>query len=547
MHAPSPPRPGRLTPLLLAILGLLLTGSQLLNRLDLWLYDGLSRSRLAHDDHAAITVIAVDEKSLAELGRWPWPRAYHAQLLDKLSQAKAVGLDIAIVEPSAQPEADQHLAAAIRRNGKVIGPVFPEMQGRRLVETRPLPLLSQAMAGLGHTDYEQDDDGIIRRVYLQAGLGGPRYLSFASALCQLASGGKPATPAAAPAGAAAWHRAQAVMVPFSSGNRPYQTVSYADALNRLPPASFAGRIVLIGATATGLGDSHPTPISANNRGLSGVEINAFMVHALLENLQITQLDTVWKGLLAGLILLLADWRLSRQRSPRRLLAHYALTALAMLLASAVALYLGRLWIGGGVTALLLLLAGMLRFVASLSRLHTLAMTDGLTGLHNRRHFDEAFAATLAAHQRQRRPLALLIVDLDNFKGYNDHYGHYAGDEVLQRTAGALRKCFRRKDETVARLGGEEFGILLANRRPEQALAAAERFRRYLEDLQLPHAASPLGKVTCSIGVAARPPADDTPRSLFEDADQALYLAKSEGRNRVCQAESGPAAPQASAP
>ncbi|OHX19046.1 CHASE2 domain-containing protein [Chromobacterium sphagni] len=548
MHAPTLPRLARLAPLLLAILGLLLIGSQLLNRLDFWLYDGLIRSQLKHDDHSGITVIAIDEKSLAELGRWPWPRAYHAQLLDKLLHARAIGLDIAIVEPSTQPEADQHLADAIRRNGKVIGPVFPEMQGHRLVETRPLPLLASAMAGLGHTDYEQDEDGIIRRAYLQAGLGSPRHPSFAGAVSQLARGIRPAPAPPPPAlSGLAWYRAQAVMVPFSNGARPYQTVSYSDALNRLPADSFANRIVLIGATATGLGDSHLTPLSANNRGLSGVEINAFMLHGLMEHPLVTPLDPGWKALLSALILLLADWRLARQSSPRRLLASYALAALAILCGSAMALYLGRIWLGGSVAALLLLLAGILRFVASLSRLHTLAMTDSLTGLHNRRHFDATFAAALAEHQRRNWPLALLIVDLDNFKGYNDHYGHYAGDEVLQQTARALRKCFRRNDETVARLGGEEFGILLERRQPEQALAAAERFCRHLEGLAMPHAASPQGTVTCSIGLTARHPAEDTTRSLFEDADQALYLAKGEGRNRVRLARPDQAAAQASPP
>ncbi|AUH50312.1 hypothetical protein CXB49_05500 [Chromobacterium sp. ATCC 53434] len=534
MHVPPLPRAGRLASLLLALLGLLLISSQLLGRLDFWLYDGLTRSRFDHGDQIGITVIAIDEKSLAELGRWPWPRAYHAQLLDKLHHARAVGLNIAIAEPSTQPEADQHLAQAIRRNGRVVGPVFPELQGRRLVETRPLPQLARNMAALGHTDFEQDDDGIIRRVYLQAGLGAPRYPSFAGAVASVADGCRRVIPPPAAPGQP-WVRAEAAMVPFAGGERPYQLVSYSDALNHLSSDSFAGRVVLIGATATGLGDNHPTPISANNRGMSGVEINAFLLHGLMEGLRVTPLEPLWRALLGALLLLLADWRLSRQTAPYRLLGSYAAAALAIPCASALALYLGHVWLGGSVAALLLMMAGALRFAAGQTRLHALAMTDGLTGLANRRSFDDTFASSLAAHQRRRRPLALMIIDLDNFKGYNDRYGHYAGDDVLRRTADALRHCFDRKGEMVARLGGEEFGVLLENCTPEMAMAAAERFCRYLAGLELPHVASPYGKVSCSVGVAARPPLADTPRSLFEDADHALYLAKDQGRNRVCAA------------
>ncbi|QEL55917.1 CHASE2 domain-containing protein [Chromobacterium paludis] len=527
-------RPAWLAPCLLATAAFLLIGSQLLSRLDGWLYDALAGLRPDHRDHAALTVIAVDEKSLAELGRWPWPRSDHARLLDKLGQARAVGLDIAMIEPSPHPEGDRLLAAALRRNGKVAGPVFPELHGRLLVEARPLPLLADAMAALGHIDFEQDSDGIIRRVYLKAGLNHPRYDSFAGTVAALAQDRAAASPPAlaAPPGSA-WLRAQPVMIPFAKGKRPYQLVSYADALNRLSPASFAGRIVLIGATATGLGDTHPTPVSANDRGMSGVEINAFLLHGMLEGLLARPLDPFWQAALGALLLGLADWRLSRLRPARRLLAGYLLGSAAILAAAGGALFLARIWTGGGVAALLLAGAGGLRYTTQQSRLNKLALTDGLTGLANRRSFDEAFAAALAAHRRRGKPLALVLVDLDNFKGYNDRYGHYAGDDVLRHTAKTLRRCFRQKGEMPVRLGGEEFGVLLTDRDEAAALQAAERFRQSLEALALPHAANPPGRVTCSIGVVARVPEPDGARQLFEDADQALYLAKGSGRNRVC--------------
>ncbi|WP_139165640.1 CHASE2 domain-containing protein, partial [Chromobacterium amazonense] len=249
-------RYSRAAPLLLALLGLLLIASQLLGRLDFWWYDILTRNNPFHGPEQNLIVIAVDEKSLSELGRWPWPRAFHAQLLDKLGGARAIGFDIAIAEPSRDhPEADGYLANAIRRNGKVVGPVFPELRSGQLLETRPLPVIVGAMAGLGHTDYERDEDGAIRRVYLRAGLGAPRYPSFAAAIRDVASGQRGAIPPAQPPRPGqAWLRRDLVMVPFSSGAQPFHLISYSDALNRLPAALFDDSIVLIGVTANGLGN-----------------------------------------------------------------------------------------------------------------------------------------------------------------------------------------------------------------------------------------------------------------------------------------------------
>lgn len=537
MRAPLPALLGKSLPLLFALLGLLLAGSQALDRLDYWLYDTAIRAKQSREHASDIIIVAVDEKSLGQLGRWPWPRELHAQLLDKLQMAKAVGMDIVLAEPSlSQPEADDALTDAIRRNGRVVGPVFPELQDGRLVETRPIPPFARAMRALGHTDYELDSDGVIRRVYLQAGLGSLRYDSFAKAVEAVANH-KPlhAPPPLLPPNAAhlLWQRDQIAMVPFAGGPRPYQVMSYIDALNLAPPQAFAGKIVLIGATATGLGDAHSTPISANDRGLPGVEINAFMVHGIAHERLVRPLPFAWKIAINGLLILLLDLMLSRLCSARNLLPVYALAGAGALLASGVAMLWGQLWVGSSVTAVTLLLAGCARYVGGQSRLFTLATTDGLTGLTNRRYFDEVFSAALQAHREHNRPLALLILDLDNFKGYNDHYGHFAGDLILKRLAKELQASFPDKEHLPARLGGEEFGVLLQGQDLPCAIAQAEAFRRKLAALELPHQGNAHKIVTCSIGVAARvPEISDGTRTLFEDADHALYIAKRSGRNQV---------------
>ena len=530
----------RLLPLLLALLAALLTLSGLLLRLDFWLYDGLIRLKSNHEQASDIVVVAVDERSLSELGRWPWPREYHAQLVDKLSQARAVGLDIVLAEASHNtPESDQVLANAIRRNGKVISPVFPEMQDNRLTETRPLPAITAASAGLGHTDYELDSDGVIRRVYLKAGLGSPHHPNFAQAVLDLANGQrqseqqKMAMPHGKPG---SWLREDPVMVPYLSGPPPFQQVSYIDALNALPASFFAGKIVLVGATATGLGDIHSTPLSANNRGMPGVEINAFLLHGLQTDNTPIPLPLGWKAAINALAILLLDLLLCRYKHRQGILPAYLLASCGVLVLSVLLLTLASVFWSGVTTAILLWLAGSVRFVSRQSKLLLQANTDGLTGLYNRRHFDEVLAPVLDKHRAAGKALALLILDVDNFKGYNDHYGHYAGDLILQRLSQELQASFSTRRHVVARLGGEEFGILLEECGLDQAVAAAEGFRAQLAALELPHLKSPLHKVTCSIGVAARvPDPDDNGRTFYEDADSALYIAKRSGRNAVSPA------------
>jgi diguanylate cyclase (GGDEF)-like protein len=166
------------------------------------------------------------------------------------------------------------------------------------------------------------------------------------------------------------------------------------------------------------------------------------------------------------------------------------------------------------------------------RLAALASTDGLTGVANRRSFDECLQREWARTGRTHSSLALIIIDLDFFKEYNDQYGHIMGDECLKRVANALQ-VGRRSTDLPARIGGEEFSILLPDTEIEGAMLVAETVRTYIQRLQLPHVKSPTSVVTASLGVAAST-ADrmETAEILVRAADAALYEAKRQGRNRV---------------
>ena len=167
------------------------------------------------------------------------------------------------------------------------------------------------------------------------------------------------------------------------------------------------------------------------------------------------------------------------------------------------------------------------------RLAELAGTDELTGLANRRRFNEALEREWARARRLQEPLAVLMMDIDHFKKYNDLYGHQAGDECLAQVARILRGRLRRPGDLVARYGGEEFVVVASGTSEDQARELAQGLCRAVFALNLAHAGSPTGRLTLSIGVASRTPAgESTADDILYAADMALYRAKENGRNCV---------------
>ncbi|GAB2885663.1 diguanylate cyclase [Uliginosibacterium flavum] len=170
-------------------------------------------------------------------------------------------------------------------------------------------------------------------------------------------------------------------------------------------------------------------------------------------------------------------------------------------------------------------------------LRELAMMDGLTGIHNRRAFDERIALEARRHRRTPGSLGLVIVDIDHFKAYNDFYGHQAGDACLREVARTIDANARRPGEMAARYGGEEFAVIIPNCTPDEVLRYGEFLIEKVHGLALPHEAVGTGIVTISVGVAAgEPQSDISDQQLLASADAALYRAKAGGRNCVCQGE-----------
>ena len=170
-------------------------------------------------------------------------------------------------------------------------------------------------------------------------------------------------------------------------------------------------------------------------------------------------------------------------------------------------------------------------------LETLALVDGLTGISNRRRFDEALDNEWKRAQRSGSALAMIMADIDNFKAYNDNYGHSAGDQCLKAVAKALANSLNRPSDMMARYGGEEFVAVMPDTDLEGAHLLAERWRTNVAELALPHQYSNAeGHVTISVGYASLKPTQfQSPMELLEMTDKMLYQAKEQGRNQVCGA------------
>jgi PAS domain S-box-containing protein len=257
-------------------------------RTDLAIFDSALAIAPAPSD---VVIVAIDDASIAALGRWPWSRAVHAALLDRLREdgARAVALDILFTEPDPNsPEGDVALARAMKKGPPTILPLLADFRGGNQAprELLPMAILAQAAAGLGHVDLEVDPDGIVRSVFLREGPGAATREYLTAALLKHTPGAGPLQLRGerypeAEASPTAWVRDYRVLIPFLGPPGHFSEVSYLDVLNgAVSPSAIRGKWVLVGVTAQGLGDGVPTPRSGYSRPMAGVEVSANVLQAL---------------------------------------------------------------------------------------------------------------------------------------------------------------------------------------------------------------------------------------------------------------------------
>lgn len=291
-----------LTLTLLLVSGLLVY-TQAAKRLDLIAYD-LAINLTPSPVDSNTVIVAIDEKSLNSIGQWPWRRAIHAQLIEKLTSYNPalIALDILFSEKStSHPEDDIALASAIKANGNVLLPLHlqPLTHGGTLVEILPIPELVSAARGMGHVHIDLDQDGLARGLYLNSGIGDAHWPSFsmsmASEINPMIQYMRAVEASHSPYMSV---NTQYRLIPFAGPGGTYPTYSYLEVmLDQVPAEVFRDKTVLIGATAAGLGDIIPTPVSRNGNPMSGVELHANAYAALLNDTAIRPVNSTWAYLL----------------------------------------------------------------------------------------------------------------------------------------------------------------------------------------------------------------------------------------------------------
>jgi CHASE2 domain-containing sensor protein/two-component sensor histidine kinase len=259
-----------------------------------------------------IVILAVDDDDIFRVGQWPWPREIHARAIDRLTEAgaRAVLLDILFSEPDRRaPLTDEMFADAVRRNGRVVLPLVHVQTPNGPREYPPIPPLVNAAAAVGHVHSEVDLDGIIRSTYLFEGLGETRWPHASLALLKLIDPKKASrypgeqAPRQFSRHADAWQRQNWFHIPFFGPPDHFKSYPYARwVTGEVPLDVVRDRIVFIGATATGLGDMHPTPVSGFSRPMPGVEISAHTFEALRLGLNLRMLPIAVSWTLFSLML-----------------------------------------------------------------------------------------------------------------------------------------------------------------------------------------------------------------------------------------------------
>ena len=360
--------------LLLLILTAVVSASGILQRSGLGLYDRMMQldSRPARED---ILIVAIDDYSLNELGKWPWPRQHHAALIRQLSAAKplAIGMDVLFTEADnsvaadASVPADQTLAMAMKEAGNVVIPITSQSAGRGLSAAKPAAQIAAAARQAGHIHIELDEDGVARSVFLREGTGTEWWPHFSLALKNvgqnIASGTEtwipgsrlPLSERKTSPNQNSWLRDYHMQIPYSGGAGHFTSVPYVAVLRGEVPASFIqGKYVLVGPTATGMADSFPTPVTGNDGVVSGIEINANILASLLEHRAIEP-ASVWLTAIVNLIPVLLAMCCLLWLTPRKALIGTTTIFVLTVMSSGALLHAGH-WINPAPALLSLIIA-----------------------------------------------------------------------------------------------------------------------------------------------------------------------------------------------
>jgi len=518
-----------LTVVLLGVLG------PVLQRLDLQLYDYLLsyRERPVTDQ---VVIVAIDEKSLEELGRWPWSRATHAQALSHLTDmgVKAVGIDLLFVEP-ANDGGDELLAEQIARNGRVVLALAPRLDsaGEISGELGAMPSFSEVAAASGHVDVELDVDGICRQVFVKAGYGMARWSALGSAVVTVATGVNTPRPGEMPSGNLNWVRDLPVLIDYQGAAGSIPTVPFSDLYhNRVPEELLEGKIVLIGATAAGLGDYLAVPFGGNSRMMAGVEVNANLALTMLNRQPLQRMSAAGTLTLFTLLLIIQLLLLRYGQPPLSAIGSLAATGMV----TALMLKNSGFWFAPSHLLLvqIVLIAGwywrdhhrVLQWSAVvLDKLRRRELQDPVTGLPNLIALEG-----ILENQTDDHLTALCCLAPGNIGLVNRQYSRLVGDHTLSAVAEMIQRQLG-EGEKLFIGSGSEFMITVTDK--EQPAYRAE----YLGGLLLKRLSVPLVIDDCevrlhpAVGIALVTESAQK-ASLVSDAFVAMDRARQDVRCRL---------------
>ncbi len=507
------------------------------NTLELKYYDFLSARNINHVENKNIVIVSIDKESLDSVESvWPWPRRVHAYLLQNISQADAIGIDLLFVDEDHRDlESDQVFAQAIKENGKV---TLPYTYSRETDNPygEILPFFRASAASVGYVNFLADNDTVVRRLYSvsEQPFVSNRIVSFPEALLSHAKLLPDTKPNIIQRFFLFFGGSNSRMIFYSNDKESFPIYPYDQVLKgEISPENFKNKIVLVGPTAESLQDKHATPSLAFEGGvLPGVLILANITNSMMND-ELILIPNHNAMFIFGIILFIVSALVTYSIKNEYFLFYFVYVVILLCISVAL-LYYAKVWFPVATLSFLIICAGIARALIQRSSFRFMAYTDALTGLSNRYAFELGFSRILDEAQRKRQLTAFILMDVDFFKKYNDTYGHDLGDIVLKKVADVLYRQ-QKKGNIAARLGGEEFVLVIPNCTVAKALECAHKVRKEIVDLNIEHKASPLEVVTASFGVSigGGSAVSSNNKIHYQEADIALYEVKETGRNNVC--------------
>lgn len=524
-------------------------------------FDWMMRSQPDAKPDPRLLIVAITEADIQTLKQLPLSDQTVSQILEKLQKYRPKVIGLSLYRNIPQPPGNQALLKQLQARNVI---AIAKLDDADMEAVSPPPGVPKERVGF--SDVVVDPDGIVRRNLLFASTGKEKFYSFALRLSLSYLAAQNITLKIDRHGI---QLGKTVFVPLESNSGGYQTIDaqgyqvllkYHSAEHiakqvtvtqvlrgQLNPDWVKDKIVLIGTTAPSAKDLFNTPYSGvvqENLKMSGVSVQAQMVSQILSAV-IDGRDLFWFSpqwfevlwvccwsLVGGIL----AWRI------RHTLYLVAITAASVVLCGiSYSIFIQSGWIPlvAPFSALVITSASILTYKQTVlqadnQKLQRLISQDSLTGINNRRRFDEYLAFEWLRMTREQKPLSLILCDIDYFKPYNDTYGHPAGDSCLKQVAIAISRALKRPADLVARYGGEEFAVIMPNTNDVGAVQIAQKLRQEVYQLMIPHAASGVSEyVTLSLGVASTIPNQKlSAEKLIAAADDALYEAKKQGRNRV---------------